>query len=248
MDFRRLYIEALTQPLGRKQYDFVVGHYERDGKASPVFCSEGEYHKTGLRFDGCKGVPVSAWDKLFRRSFLIDNQLSFEVGKVFEDSVFTFDLACLDSKFYAVESITYHYRRRENSIITRESQDKVSDCIGVFQCIRNRVGQEKYKNLDGIYDYYLFWVKRIFDSISCVEMDETMFNYVQKETQGFLDVIPNMRYLSDKHDRLICFLCRKDQTYCRFQYVRQRYADKYAKKLSVRMMRKLLSWIPPKKA
>ena len=79
-------------------------------------------------------------------------------------------------------------------------------------------------------------------------MDETMLNYVQKETHGFLDVIPNIRYLNDKHDRLIYFFCRKDQTYLRFQYVRQQYADKYAKRLSGRIMRNLLGMIPSEKA
>ena len=240
-------IEKLTQPLGFEQYDFVVGHYLRDGKDSFVSCPEGEYYKNKLESFGSSGIPVSACNKLFRKSFLLDNQLLFEVRKVFEDSIFSFDLACVERKYYVINSITYYYRRRGNSLTTRKGQDKIVDYVILFQTISDRVRQEKYKNLDRIYDYYLFWVKKVFRWISNVEMDETMLNYVQKEPRGFLDVIPNITYLSNKHDRWLYFFCKKDQTYSRFQYVRQQYAEKYSNQLSGRIMRNLLNLIPLKK-
>jgi glycosyltransferase involved in cell wall biosynthesis len=240
-------IERLTQPLDLEQYDFVVGHYERDGKDSFVTCPEGEYYKNRLKTRDNSGIPVSACNKLFRKSFLLDRQLLFEVGKVFEDSIFTFDLACVERKYYIIDSITYYYRRRENSIIMRKNLNMIMDFVVLFQTIRDRVRWEKYKDLDGIYDYYLYWVKRIFYFISRVEKDDTILTYVQKETQGFLDVIPNISYLNNKHDRLLYFFCRKDQTYSRFQYVRQQYTDKYSNRLSGRIMRNLLNLIPSKK-
>ena len=240
-------IERLTQPLDLEQYDFVVGHYERDGKDSFVTCPEGEYYKNRLKTRDNSGLPVSACNKLFRKSFLLDRHLLFEVGKVFEDSIFTFDLACVERKYYIIDSITYYYRRRENSIIMRKNLNMIMDFVVLFQTIRDRVRWEKYKDLDGIYDYYLYWVKRIFYFISRVEKDDTILTYVQKETQGFLDVIPNISYLNNKHDRLLYFFCRKDQTYSRFQYVRQQYTDKYSNRLSGRIMRNLLNLIPSKK-
>ena len=240
-------IERLTQPLDLEQYDFVVGHYERDGKDSFVTCPEGEYYKNRLKTRDNSGLPVSACNKLFRKSFLLDRQLLFEVGKVFEDSIFTFDLACVERKYYIIDSITYYYRRRENSIIMRKNLNMIMDFVVLFQTIRDRVRWEKYKDLDGIYDYYLYWVKRIFYFISRVEKDDTILTYVQKETQGFLDVIPNISYLNNKHDKLLYFFCRKDQTYSRFQYVRQQYTDKYSNRLSGRIMRNLLNLIPSKK-
>ena len=237
-------IEKLTQPLEFGQYDFVVGTH----KDSRVFCPEGEYHKKGVKPIDYGRIIVAAWNKLFKKSFLVDNQLFFEVGKIFEDTIFSFDLACVERKYYVVASITYYYRRREGSItIPQNSFDNLIGFIILFQTLRDRVRQDKYKNLDGIYDYYLFKVKKVFGWISNVEMDETMLNYVQKETQGFLSVIPNIRYLSNKHDRLIYFFCRKDQTYLRFQYVRNQYTNKYANRLSGRIMRNLLGLIPAKK-
>lgn len=251
-------IERLTEPLGIKQYDFVMGHNEYDGKDTFVTCPEGEYHKYVMKSEGLNrkmikpigrsGIPVAAWNKLFRKCFLIDNQLCFEVGKVYEDSIFSFDLACVERTYYVVNSITYYYRNRENSITTTSNQfAKIKDYVGLFQSLRDRVSHDKYKNLVRIYDIYMFYVKRTFGWISSIEMDEKMLDYVQKETYGFLDVIPNISYLNNKHDRVIYFFCRKDQSYSRFQYVMQQYTDKYANRLSGRIMRNLLGLIPFKK-
>lgn len=247
-------IERLTQPLGFEKYDFVVGHYERDGRDRLVSYPEGEYHDFGLRRNGYRGrglkktyrkkIPVSSCNKLFRKAFLIENQLLFEVGKVQEDSIFSFDLACIERKFYVVNAITYHYRRRENSISTCKNQFvKIVGLVGFFQSIKDRVRQDKYKSIDGIYNHYMFYLKKVFRWISTVEMDETTLAYVQKETKGFLDIIPNIRYLDNKHDRLIYFFCKKDQTYLRYQYIMQRYPNR----LSGRIIRNLLNLIPPKK-
>ena len=169
--------------------------------------------------------------------------MSFEVGKILEDAIFSFDLACVERKYYVVKSITYFYRRREGSItMPPNKSDKVLGYVGLFQSLRDRVRQDKYKNLDGIYDYYMLWVKRALGMISRFEMDESMLDYVQKETKDYLDVIPGIRYLSNKHDRLIYVLCRKNQTYLRFQY-----ANNYDNRLSGRIMRNLLNLIPSKK-
>ena len=48
-------IERLTQPLEFEKYDFVVGHYERDGGDWLVSYPEGEYHNYGLRRNGYRG-------------------------------------------------------------------------------------------------------------------------------------------------------------------------------------------------
>ena len=247
-------IEKLTYPLGFEQYDFVVGHYLRDGKDSMVTCPEGAYHKYGLKRIGYCGkglkntirkkIPFSTCNKLFRKAFLIEKHLLFEVGKVYEDSIFSFDLACVERKYYVVDAITYCYRIRENSITTCKNQfAKIADFVGLFQCLKDRVRQDKYKSIDGIYNHYMSYLKIIFRWISTVEMDETMLAYVQKETKDFLDVIPNIRYLGNKHDRLIYFFCRKNQTYSYYQYVVQKYPNR----LSGRIIRNPLNLIPPKR-
>ena len=236
-------IEKLAQPFDFGEYDFVVGDLAREAKYSFVSCQEGEYYKNGLKPFTRNEITAAVWNKLFRKSFLIDNQLLFEVGKIYEDSIFLFDLTCVERKYYVVKSITYFYRRREGSItMPKNRSDIILGNIGLFQSVRDRVRQDKYKNLDGIYDYYLHWVKVVFRKISKFEMDESMLNYVQKETKGFLDEIPSIRYLSNKHNRLIYFFCRKDQTYLRFQYV-----VKLSNRLSGRIMRNLLRLIPSKK-
>ena len=101
-----------------------------------------------------------------------------------------------------------------------------------------------YDNLDGIYDYYVFWLKRVCRWISKVDLDEELLSFVQKETAGFLDPIPSVRYLENKHNRLVYYACKRNQSYTRFQYVTQEYSNR----LSGRVMRNVLNLIPTKKA
>jgi len=239
-------IEKLVKPLASEPYDFVIGHYDRKGNDYLVTCPEGAYYRNRLKMmDKKSGFPVSACNKLFRKTFLIDNQLLFEVGRVFEDSLFSFDLSCVERKYYVVNSITYYYRWRDGSISLPPNRSvKLKDYVALLHSLRDRVCQDRYRNLDRIYDYYLHWVKTVFRWISTVEMDESMLAYVQKETQGFLDVIPSIRYLSNKHDRVLYFFCRKDQTYLHFQKVKKQYTEKYANRLSGKILRNLLNLIP----
>ena len=56
-------IERLTHPLDLEQYDFVAGHYEKDGKDLYASCPVGEFYKNGLKSKGPKGIPVAAWNR-----------------------------------------------------------------------------------------------------------------------------------------------------------------------------------------
>lgn len=78
--------------------------------------------------------------------------------------------------------------------------------------------------------------------MSRIAMNEEIQKYVQDHTEGFLDLIPDVRYLRDKHNRLAYLLCKEDQTYSRFQYV----TNEYANKIQGRLLRNVLSFIPSK--
>lgn len=59
-------------------------------------------------------IPV--WNKLFRRDFIDGNHLYFEDGLVHEDYLWSFQAACHLKKIVVVDSVTYHYLRRDGSL------------------------------------------------------------------------------------------------------------------------------------
>lgn len=238
-------IEKLTEPLLREKYDVIVGDYESVG-SNPCLLelslSEGSYYEQGINATFCnQGVYVMAVNKLYSKEFLAKNQLRFEEGKIHEDEILAFELSCIEKSFYVVKSVTYYYRIRENSIITgRDSMKKLVGYLGVLQSVKNKV--KYYRKVEGIYDYYFSWIKRVFGWVSEIEMDEETRKYIQDRTGDFLDVIPGVCYLQNKHNRLAYFTCRKKQTYSRFQYI----TNVYANKITGRVLRNVLNIFPAK--
>ena len=239
-------IEKLANPLQRKEVDIVVGDYESVGEPQCVLelsLPEGQYHEKGINKIFCNnGVYVMAWNKLYRKGFLLGNQLRFEEGKIHEDEILAFELCCIEKSFYVVKSVTYYYRIRENSIVKNNDQKKsLANYAGVLQSVKGKV--ERYKDVEGIYDFYMFWVMRVFGLLSWIGVDENVKGFVQEQTKGYLDVIPGVCYLKSKHNRLFYFCCKWNQTYSRFQYV----SSVYPYKLKGRVLRNVLDLLPYKK-
>lgn len=238
-------IEKLTKSLLQDKVDIVVGDYEMIGgtpnKWIELLYPEGIYHEKELAKTFCNaGVYVMAWNKLYCKEFLLKNHLSFEEGKIHEDEILAFELSCIEKSFYVVRSVTYYYRIRENSIISgADFIRKANGYIGVLQSVKEKV--KTYNKSEGIYDFYFFEIKRVFGWITN-NLDEDTRNYIDKLTDGYIDVIPNLRCLQNKHNRLIYWACRKQQTYSRYQYV----TNEYANELRGRLVRKLLGFLPYK--
>ena len=71
----------------------------------------------------------SVCDKLYLKSFLIEINLSFPVGKYYEDNFFTVKSIYLANKLTKVKKASYIYRKNQNSITTKLSIKKILDII-----------------------------------------------------------------------------------------------------------------------
>lgn len=239
-------ISLLAEKAQEGVVDIVVGNYQSEGIRPcdlELSMKEGLYHEKGITHTFCdNGVYVMAWNKLFKKEFLMTNKLRFEEGKLHEDEILAFDLSCVDKSFYVIKAITYYYRIREASITMNSNVNrKLESYIGILNSVKNRVG--RYKGVKGVYDFYLFWVNRVFGLISRFDLDDSNRDYVQNETIGFLEVIPNIGSLEEKHNRYIYYACHRDQTFSRYMYVTQ----VSSKRVRGKIMRNLLSLIPAAK-
>lgn len=239
-------IEKLTQPLQQKEFDIVIGDYETVGELSfqlKLSLPEGAYHEKGITHTFCNGgVYVMAVNKLYSKKFLLKNQLAFEVGRVYEDEILSFELSCVEKSFYVVKAVTYYYRIRENSIVTNKDRyKKLEGYIGVFKNVKEKV--KRYERVEGIYDHYLYYIRRVFRWISGIDLDDELIRLADEHTEGFLEVVPGLCSLREKGNRLAYYACKNDQTYSRFHYVNEVYAHK----LQGRIVRNVLKLFPYKK-
>ena len=117
-------IEKLASPLTEGQYDLVVGNTltigsEKVGKWQILKLNDGEVLEGKMIMDNfLLKWSMTAWNKLYRASFISQHRLKFKEGLTYEDELWGFQVACLAHSLRAVNQTTYIYYLRENSITT----------------------------------------------------------------------------------------------------------------------------------
>lgn len=120
----------------------MVSFFEEDNTLELVQCSHqrmGEKKTKLHRSDTCKIVNnddarkqflvtrqlnYAVWNKLIKKSFIIDNNLFFREGVINEDLLWTFNLIKFLKKAYLSKEVTYYYHIRPGSVVTG-TKDKV---------------------------------------------------------------------------------------------------------------------------
>ncbi len=97
---------------------------------------------------------ISAWNKLYRRSFLQDNNFSFKEGLLHEDILWSYQLSCKAQRIALVEGFTYIYKIHQGSITTnRNGSRKIESLLYILRFIDN---DKKNNILDDFLNTYYF--------------------------------------------------------------------------------------------
>ena len=94
---------------------------------------------------------VAAWGSVYRRSFLLDNELYFWKGILHEDEDFTIRAMLSAQTVLSTDIVFYHYVIRANSITTQK--DRTPNAISIFAICRkltpivNQLPETTLKNL-----------------------------------------------------------------------------------------------------
>lgn len=126
---------------------------------------------------GRRGIPVTAWNRLVRRDFLLENQLFFREGAVHEDELWNFILALKVTRIAFCKHDTYFYRIRPQSIMTRfkNNDERALACIPVWKEMLSLITPEHEKEqADCLWNF--------INDIRPTCIDRT----VRKETWGIL--------------------------------------------------------------
>lgn len=98
---------------------------------------EGDY--PNLRIGHIDNIPYgvqihgTVWNKLIKRDFVIDNNLFFEEGIIYEDDLWMFKLYCCRPSFSCITDITYIYHIRQSSTMQTYSEHHLLSRIIVAQ-------------------------------------------------------------------------------------------------------------------
>ena len=81
----------------------------------PLASSNEEVRKCFYQY---KQIYVSVWNRLLKRRVIIENNILCKEGMLYEDTLWTFNLLKYVKKAAFVADITYHYKKRSQSITT----------------------------------------------------------------------------------------------------------------------------------
>lgn len=107
-----------------KRVEFVPSVELVQGRASGNYSTKAKFlnvysnDKVRQIFYQTESFLITAWNKLIKRSFLIEHQICFLEGVIFEDTPWMFCLLKYLSKVSFVNDYTYNYFKRADSIVS----------------------------------------------------------------------------------------------------------------------------------
>lgn len=144
----------------------------------------------------CRG-RLFGWvhNKIYRRDFLMENNLHFDKLLTSEDIVFYFKVVCTAPRIVRVPNIIYIYRHNPNSITRKmvsieqslhalthlmiEGSKVMDDFMGRIEFfVKNP--QFRQLPLDYIIQQHLIWTQRFYDKYSTAQLDELVRRELSK--------------------------------------------------------------------
>ena len=103
-----------------------------------------------------RNINYCAWNKLLKRSFIVENRLYFREGVTHEELLWTFYLIKYLKSTWLCQDITYHYILRPGSIVTGKSLvEKGKSEVKVYGEILNNLtlGKERHELYGFLYNF-----------------------------------------------------------------------------------------------
>ena len=153
-------LEILVSQLDKGDFDVVVGNNDEFGdreKAGYLIREGGEVlngEEYVLRYLNGFQLPATAWNKLYRLSYLRQRGPYFVPGILLEDQVYNFMLTCYPAKMFVTDALTHHYRVRKCSIVDQLATNPLlwrDTCTQVWNLFLEHCKPESYVEAQELY-------------------------------------------------------------------------------------------------
>lgn len=132
-------LARLTAPLEKQRYDLVLGfvNYQEVLSTGEIRHASGP-QELNIAEDLLLKPPMIlrsyrkkwaavAWNRLVKRDFLIKHHLCFREGLIYEDNLWSFQVACQAASLYMVSCPTYVHKVRKGSIMQTGNPKRFTD-------------------------------------------------------------------------------------------------------------------------
>ncbi len=147
--FEPTYLEALYERAKRDSLDIAISRYDIYNSRRAVFSKADEGDHIHIFADGVvssknehpdyilASTAASAWNKIFKRSFVVEKQLSFLTDvKIYEDLYFTVTALSLAERIGMVPDVLTHHRIHSEQARTKRLRKNYAQLVSVFLRIK----------------------------------------------------------------------------------------------------------------
>lgn len=93
------------------------------------------------------GFPSSSWNKLFKRDFIVDNQIYFVPGLFAQDELWFFHLLLKTDTLAIIDDITYLYYLHGESVIFNRKKKNFENYLTILEYLTKSYKEEKNSEL-----------------------------------------------------------------------------------------------------
>lgn len=146
-------VQTLTEPLMNMHYDMVMGDMQTFGDVNNIKYQLDELdeivgNEAIFTAYANRQIHVMACNKLYKKSFLKDNRITFLEGQLHEDEMWTYKVMCCIDSIAICRSTTYLYRMRGGSIIKTDNIANGRKADAYFETFKYMVQHPyRYKDL-----------------------------------------------------------------------------------------------------
>ncbi len=155
----RDYIEKYVNEIEKEELDVVIGGYKRPDENGNIVKTLKLQDK-----EWCKFMIMTPWAKIFKRQYLIDNDINFLVNDIGEDNYFNFKAMLLTDKIKILDYIGYNWFFNNSSVSnTRQKNIKQIDIYKFLNSSYNMLESEElldkhYKIIETVFTQYIIWI------------------------------------------------------------------------------------------
>ena len=121
-----------------------------------------------IEADKNDSLSMVAWNKVYRRQFLLDNKILFYEGILHEDALFFIESFFKANKTITISNSIYIYRCRDGSIMTQISEKKLDSFVII---LNELLSIWKNNQLDKeMHDFFGKYLKKIYSKIEMLMM------------------------------------------------------------------------------
>lgn len=202
-------ISILVDIAQQKNADIVIGNYVRifpTYSQPSIFNKRLSLSKESLIDAFTKGlIPITAWNKLLKKEWLLQNNLQFKEGIVTEDELFAYQSFFANPRIELSGTITYNYIIRNDSISASFNLTRIKDSLYVYENIIH-----SYKNANSItsnndpriancldriaFNHYL----EIYQSQLSIPIKKELYKRLQETQKSFIG-FGKLRYFYTGH-------------------------------------------------